>query len=303
VSSINIDLPLLLLYEKKGFAVIFAFFSHGDELSEKKPPYNSQMSNVPAVDRILIYPIKSLEGVAVPEAGIVAGGGLRHDREFALFDSDGKWINGKRDARIHRIRAEYNLSEFCVTLRSEPDSSSEQFYLSEDRQRLEEWFSGFFGFRVHIRRNEDGGFPDDTQSPGPTIISSATLDEVGSWFGIVDREEVRRRFRANIELRAVPAFWEDRLYGREGEPVVFRMGEVVLHGVNPCQRCAVPSRNSRTGVVMENFQRRFAEQRAATLPAWAAVSRFNHFYRLSVNTRIPASQAGKKVCAGDRVTI
>ncbi len=28
----------------------------------------------------------------------------------------------------------------------------------------------------------------------------------------------------------------------------------------------------------------------ATLPQWAATKRFNHYYRLSINTRIPASQ-------------
>jgi hypothetical protein len=53
--------------------------------------------------------------------------------------------------------------------------------------------------------------------------------------------------------------------------------------------------------VREDFQRLFAEKRQATLHAWAARSRFNHFDRLSVNTRIPASEAGKVILAGDTI--
>ena len=154
-----------------------------------------------------------------------------------------------------------------------------------------------------MRRDTEVGFPDDMESPGPTVIGSATLKEITSWFNIPDADETGRRFRANINLDSPEAFWEDRLFGKSGEVVEFRIGDVVLHGVNPCQRCVVPSRDSRTAASIDSFQLRFAAMRQATLPNWADVSRFNHFYRVSVNTRIPVSESGKRIRVGDPVLI
>jgi hypothetical protein len=75
-----------------------------------------------------------------------------------------------------------------------------------------------------------------------------------------------------------------------------------LAGVNPCQRCVVPTRDPNTGEKYPHFQRIFTQQRQATLPSWTTRSRFNHYYRLSVNTRIQSSQAGKVISIGDKVT-
>ncbi|MBI3697280.1 MAG: MOSC domain-containing protein, partial [Acidobacteria bacterium] len=138
------------------------------------------------------------------------------------------------------------------------------------------------------------GFPDDTNASGPTLVSTATLCEVARWFG-ADLDEMRRRFRANLEIDGVPAFWEDQLIG-----VTFRLGEVAIEGVNPCARCAVPSRNSLTGEVVDPaFAKSFAERRAKALPPWADRRRFDHYYRLALNTRIPESEAGKIIRVGD----
>jgi uncharacterized protein YcbX len=88
------------------------------------------------------------------------------------------------------------------------------------------------------------------------------------------------------------------LYGETVDIVEFRIEDVAVHGINPCQRCAVPCRHPTTAVALDNFQRVFAEKRAATLPPWAATSRFNHYYRLSINTRIPAAEGGKIIRVG-----
>jgi hypothetical protein len=45
-----------------------------------------------------------------------------------------------------------------------------------------------------------------------------------------------------------------------------------------------------------------SERRAATLPDWAERTRFDHFYRLTVNTRAPR-QAGRTVRIGDPVVL
>ena len=260
------------------------------------------MSDI-VVKSISLYPIKSLDPVVVESAQILSSGALEHDREFALFDEQGHWINGKRDGRIHRIRAHYDLPQLLVTwgIKDSPSSQPKTFHLVDNPRELEDWFGNYFGFRVLVKRNTQTGFPDDLEAPGPTIIGSSTLQEVGSWFGILDPVETSRRFRANVEVATESPFWEDCLFGEPGTTLTFRIGDVIVHGVNPCQRCVVPSRNPSTGAPTPDFQRRFAAKRAETLPIWSTQSRFNHYYRLAVNTRIPQSEAGKFLRAGDPV--
>jgi hypothetical protein len=194
------------------------------------------------------------------------------------------------------------LSRGVVTLSHVGEQTA--FHLERDLEALAHWFSGRLGDRVGIARDEAGGFPDDTGAHGPTVISAATLREVASWFPGMDVDEARRRFRANLEIDGVPAFWEDGLYGADRETARFRIGDVAFEGVNPCARCTVPSRDSRTGVIHESgFAQIFAKRRAKTLPEWARRGRFDHFYRLSVNTRIAASQAGRTLQRMDAVSL
>jgi len=251
--------------------------------------------NAASVSSIYVYPIKSLSRTTVSESRITPGGGLLHDREFALFDADGVVINGKKQPRVHQIQAVYDLPSFTVRL------GDTTFHLLEDQAKLERWFSEYFGFAVRMKRNTTTGFPDDLDSPGPTLIGAASLDAVNGWFPQLDREQVSRRFRANIELSGVPAFWEDRLFGEPGEVVDFSIGDVRFQGNNPCARCAVPSRHPDTGEVIPEFAKSFSARRQATLPMWAAPGRFDHFYRLSVNTRAPSTEAGKTLGIGDKV--
>jgi len=253
-----------------------------------------------SVRSISLYPIKSLDPIQVPAARILSGGALEHDREFALFDAEGNRINGKRNARIHRIRATYDLENLRVTLRAD-NSAQETFHLVENRRELEAWFGDFLGFPVLVKRNTTVGFPDDLESPGPTVVGSGTLREVSAWLEIEDAQRTHRRFRPNIEISSDIPFWEDRLFGDVDATVEFRIGDVTVHGVNPCQRCVVPSRDPLTGSVTLDFQSRFAKKREQTLPAWTAKARFNHYYRLAVNTRIPVSEAGKVIRGGDLV--
>ena len=45
----------------------------------------------PHLARIRIFPLKSLDGVAVDEAVVRRGSGLAHDREFCLVDESGNF--------------------------------------------------------------------------------------------------------------------------------------------------------------------------------------------------------------------
>lgn len=259
------------------------------------------MHNItPFVSRLFIYPIKALDGVEVESVRVLNSGALQFDREFAIFDESGNFVNGKRNQRVHAIRSRFDLNNNTVTV-SAPNFAEAMFHIKDERKAFEGWLSEYFGFPVQIKQNLNMGFPDDTVSPGPTIISTATLEAVASWYPELNVEEVRLRFRSNIEISGVPAFWEDCLFTEANQTVDFQVGDVKFIGVNPCQRCVVVTRNTQTGTQLPNFQKIFVAQRRLALPEWSNKSRFNHFFRLAVNTCVPTSEEGKLISVDDKI--
>jgi hypothetical protein len=203
---------------------------------------STEMST-PFVARIDLYPLKAFDTVAVTSATVLPSGALSGDRRWAFVDGTDRFVNGKQFPAIHRIRT-------CV----DPDASTAvfddlHFRLTGDATPLEDWLSERLATPVRLRENPTAGFPDDTGSPGPTLVSTATLEAVAGWFDL-SLEQTRARFRANIEIGGVPAFWEDAFYGgtcRIGAAADAAGPGVALIMVNPCARCAVPSRDARTG--------------------------------------------------------
>ncbi len=239
------------------------------------------------VARITVFPMKSCDGLALETASVMVSGALLYDRKFALVDANGRFINAKRTPLIHQLRLQVDpvSREFDVGRRDEKVELHGR--LDDDGPQLSDWLSAFFSLEVSIIENDETGFPDDLGAVGPTIISAATLRTVAGWFEGLTVEDVRHRFRANIEVDGVEPFWEDRLFRSDRQPQPFRVGDVQFGGINPCQRCVVPTRNSQTGdVTPAGFSQQFSRRREETLPDWAPREHFNHFYRLSTNTRL-----------------
>ncbi len=248
--------------------------------------------------RITIYPIKSIDGVDVESVAVLPNGALEHDRRFALVDADGRYVNGKRTAAVHRIRATYDLAQMTVRFNNEAE-----FSLLDKQREIGDWLSNALGIACGLAENTAGGFPDDTDAPGPTLVSTATLEEIARWFPGLTLDETRCRYRANLEVAEVEPFWEDRLVGPAGTKVPFQIGTVRWLGVNPCQRCVVPTRDSTCGEIVPGFQKAFAVERENRLPAWAPRDRFNHFYRLAVNTQLASGQLSARLRVGESVAL
>ena len=294
-------------------------------------------SALPRLAGIRLHPIKSLDPISVTEARIGVGGGLEHDRAWALYSVDGRWVNGKRTAAIHLIRAIYAPDFSSVTLAVPGDRRNipaRTFPFPGGTEDAAEWFSVYFEQQILVRYAPEG-FPDDNIANGPTIVSTASLQAVSGWFPGVSLEDARLRFRTTLEIDsahglvgardtrarpnstkavdaelhpqtngALPAFWEDQLYGENERSVVrFRIGEVDFEGSNPCARCPVPARDAQTGADLTGFQKRFSDLRRETLPPWAPVARFDHFYRLATNTRVAPTETGKVLRVGDALRI
>ncbi len=271
--------------------------------------FTSAMST-PFVARIDLYPIKGFDAVPLAAATVLPSGALLGDRRWAFVDGRDRFVNGKQFPDIHPIRS-----------RVDPDASTAvfdetHFLLAGDTTPLEDWVSGRLATPVRLRENPTAGFPDDTDSPGPTLIATTTLEAVAGWFDLT-LEQTRARFRANIEIGGVPAFWEDAFYGG-----TCRIGAAVADGaapaggsavgagsgvaftlVNPCARCVVPSRDAQTGEPLVGFQKRFAEQRRAALAPGVDPSPFNHYYRLAVNTRLAPRSTGGAIRVGDPIDV
>lgn len=258
------------------------------------------------LSRIAAYPIKSLDPIYVDQAEVLPQGALLGDRQYALFDHSDNVINGKKYPEIHQIRSVFDLSQQTVSI-STPDTSKEPvlFHLTENRIELEAWFSNYFNQVVTLKENKITGFPDDLTASGPTIVSTQTYEELSRWFPEISIDELRLRFRANLEFEGDLPFCEDRLYSEVEPPISFQVGSVIFEGSNPCKRCVVPSRSPFTGETNSAFMKTFIQKRKETFPAWAPLSLFKNMYRLTVNTRLSNRSNGNSldIKIGDQVSI
>ena len=249
------------------------------------------------IERIVVYPVKGLDGTRLDDARVLAGGTLEHDREFALFDAHGDVINGKRTAAVHDLDTAFDPESGVLTVEA-PDDEPRRFDLDAERERAAEWFGAFFDRELTLERDGTLGFVD-RRDMGPSVVSTATLREVASWFDGMTVAGARRRLRANVEVGGVPAFWEDRFVGPDAPSFV--AGGIRFDGATPCGRCVVPRRDPDTGESTPDFRETFVERRRETFPEWADEDAFDHLYTLMLIARIPETDRGSTLRVGDAV--
>ena len=251
------------------------------------------------LERLRIYPVKGLDGIDVDAAEVRAGGTLDGDREFALLDADGDPLNGKRTAAVHDLDASFDPGSGALTVET-PSGERARFVLPDESQRASTWFSDFFEGEFTLERDGDRGFVD-RPGMGPSVVSTATLETVASWFDDLTVESVRRRLRANVEVGGVGPFWEDRFVGDDAPG--FEIGGVRFEGIKPCGRCVVPSRDPDTGEALPEFRERFIEKRRETFPEFADADAFDHHFAVMILSRVPAASERPTLRVGDSVAV
>ena len=314
---------------------------------------------MPYLSGITIYPVKSLDGLRLSDATVLPCGALLNDRRWRLIDTEGRVVNAKRTDRFHSIRAQFegmdddstrlsqSPSDHFVTLwidhelaeTSGNSQSAETFPLIPGSKGPCEWLSDALEEHVFLEERVEGGFPDDRDAAGPTVISSETLSEVARWFGW-DDAEARRRFRMNLELTAeseevssderqksglfYDAFWEDCLayplqkmasvsvpderddqldYLPVGEPSAFVIGSTEFRPAGACRRCVVPSRNSCTGKQFRLFRDVFEARRFRGLRQDVDTRDWQDYYRLGLNTSVLCQHSGGRLAIGDELKL
>ncbi len=246
-----------------------------------------------------LYPVKGLDGIDVTAAEILDGGTLAGDREFALFDESGDVLNGKRTDQVHDLETAYDRDAGTLAVET-PAGTTATFALTEETERAADWFSDFFGTELALRRDTSLGYVDRREM-GPSVVSTATLETVASWFDGLTAGSVRRRLRANVEISGVPAFWEDRFVGEDAP--AFVAGDIRFDGVTPCGRCVVPQRDPDTGEPLPGFRERFVRKREETFPEWADGDAFDHYYTVMLIASVPEADREKTIRVGNDVEI
>ncbi|MEG3834683.1 MULTISPECIES: MOSC N-terminal beta barrel domain-containing protein [unclassified Microcoleus] len=255
------------------------------------------------VASIHIYPVKSLDGIAVSQATILASGALEGDRSFAICDAAGELVNTKHNSGVRFLRLSFDIKKRIAGLKIQGTEQEIFFHVDRERLAIESWLTSYFGFPVKLIENLLTGFPDNTAAPGPSIISTETIAEVASWFPRVCVNEMRHRLRANIEIGDVPAFWEDQLLPQADEIVRFKIGTVIFEAINPGHPCILSTQNYAAQASDLNFKNILTAKQKEIMPDLVKKGHLNHFSRLIVNTRLAPQPAEKILHIGDEVQI
>ena len=101
--------------------------------------------------QITVFPIKALAGIDLSEVEITDGGTLRRDRELALFDGSGGFVNGKRQKLIHKVGAKYDLRNGSVDLLVDGDRESQRFALEGGQDEIAAFLGELLGIDIEVR--------------------------------------------------------------------------------------------------------------------------------------------------------
>jgi len=259
------------------------------------------MKNI-CVSNTRIYPIKSLDYMELNSV-IASNYSLLNDRRFALFSDDAKYINGKRTGRVNQLKTEYDLENNTITLSERESAKKYSFDLNPNNTELLSYLSDFFAMNVSLKESQNGELMDMPQKGSVTIMSKASIESIHHDFPELTIEDLRSRFRNNIELDNAPAFWEETLFGDSTTGIEFKIGDVKMFGMKPCARCNVPPRNPLTGETDKTFVKRMLESRERSLPKGSKLHDFKNLYHLTLAAYLPKSEVGKVIRLGDEVKV
>ena len=203
------------------------------------------------------YPVKSLQGLAVPALD-VGEGGVAGDRVHALVDVEsGRLMSAKRTSVMLQAAAD----DEAITL---PDGS----VVSLDAADVDAVLSAWLGRSVHLAGTDEAGErsfemtfdpPNDESEyyeiparPGTFldaahvhVVNAATLRGCAAERPDLDWDV--RRFRPNVLVNLDGAAWAEQAWiGQE-----IQIGTTVLAVESPTVRCAMPLRAQPGGIERE----------------------------------------------------
>ncbi|GEM_PF-635960 len=257
--------------------------------------------STPRVSRLRIHPVKSLEGLQV-ESAEVGIHGLLWDRQFAMITKEGQLISGKRNPEVNRLEVTYDLSQPTITLRNRATKNAYTFPLEVGHQELDQYLSDYFRSVVRLQIDTKGGFQDVPRIGSLSMYGESSLRSLQADLGRHDLDELRRRFRSNVEITDADPYWEDQLYLQPGIGVRCKIGDVEAIGVAPRVRCPVPPLDTRTSERDPSFvEDLIAHRRKHHKDKLLAYGKSTYYF--AVDLFLEQSEAGKSIKLGEEVKI
>lgn len=279
---------------------------------------------MPHVARITLRPVRGLDGVAVDAARVLPSGALDHDRRWRFVDADGRCVDGRGGAPLHRVRATFDLAAREVGLAlhawAGPGPAAGSFPLRPGPDGPCPWMSEVLGREVFLEERPGGGFPDDADAPGPTVAATESLERVAEWFTL-PLDDVRRRLAIGLEIEGCDAFWEDTLvaparplpglvsvaglaadpWGSAPPPVplVFLAGTARYVAVAVMPLGAEAARDRDSGLQRDGFREIFEAWRRRRMRRDVDPAAWDGLYRLGATT--VGDGLGGEVAVGDRL--
>lgn len=218
------------------------------------------------LSHIYIYPIKSLEGIAIQHSNLDCFG-LENDRRWMLVDDNGLFVTQRKNASLCHFKVKMDATRLTVTHQKNKDfkvvipieSSStlkmnvqvwdDQCEAQIIAPEIDNAFSQVLGESVHLVK-----MPLETKRQVNTqyaelgtvtafsdgfpllIIGQASLDHLNSK---LDEPLTMQRFRPNLVFEGGEPHLED-------QKRKFSIGSAVFKGVKPCSRCVITTINPST---------------------------------------------------------
>lgn len=215
------------------------------------------------VDSVHLYPVKATGPVTVQVADVELAG-LRHDRRWAVVDTDGVRLNATRHDRLLAVTATPDESgALAITVRSRsplavpvprggarlPVNVSRVPSAVDAGAEAARWFSDYLGVPVRLVWQDDpaargisaqhggsGVEPLSLADAGPLLLTTtASLVQLNAWIAAEHEPEdmVMTRFRPNLVVDGpLEPFAEDGWRD-------FRIGAVPFRFAEHCDRCVV----------------------------------------------------------------
>lgn len=255
------------------------------------------------ISKLRIYPIKSLAHIEVEEIELGIHS-LKNDRLFAMVDKNGRFVNGKRTHLVNQLKVEYDLPNKTIRLSNKNEDEINTFELREGNEDLDNYLSDFFDIPLNLKQNSNGQFMDIPAESSLTLVSEASLQLLQKELERYSLENIRMRFRSNIELVGVGAFWEEQLFRAPGTGMLFKIGDVEMTGISPRARCNVPPQNPTSGEIDYHFVKDMISSRNKHPQTNKKILQYGRqSYFLTVNVYVDKSEAGKKLSLNDKVEI
>lgn len=217
------------------------------------------------VTELHIYPIKSLQGISLPEAEVMERG-FKHDRRWMLVDVAHAHVTQRTHPQLSQIDIALTNDKIIASHANLPDleipltlDSGNQIQVTvwnepveaiEAPKAINDWFSKVANEdcklvfmpenatrTVNPKRAVNGENVSFADGYPYLIIGQESLDDLNSR---MDTDIPMHRFRPNIVVEGGVAYEEDHWND-------IQIGEVKFHVTHPCKRCVFTTIDQETG--------------------------------------------------------